>query len=730
MKHCKRHINRGRGTGRLACAALASLLAARAGFAADVPAGWQVREAPVRFRVSLRDRPTHASAGYVLQLPDGGLLPGPYPRPSVRAADGVALRSAVLWQNPETGFSLVFAAPESGGAVTIYVEPVQRPETWDPASGLTPSPLLCADPEGDDLGDARRLGRLGRVGDTVHYQPRAGIPKAPLCIQGDLSGRPPPTAFYLLAYLVTDDPGRTWVAPFTLKGVSEVRIDGDTIRPRKRIDKWGGTGDWADLGRGLHRLEVFAAFAREEDYSEGRGVMWLTWAPPNASLEELGGVRSKELPYAGTSMWASRVVAKDEIVRSGSCRVEAVEMRDGAPAAAGQAEATHVFWFEGETPILCYRLRAWTAGNPADTTYTWSFGENAAATGPAVRWLFPGRQEARVILAAASETGRSRCTLPFYTYGTVQTSFADPDARAAFRDACLAMLKAHPENADPTADWNAAMWSNLFRALEPGESDALLAYLFTERWEAVKRGLTAKRRARLEDRFLLMAERIDPESAVAWAVRFEEDARGARAAGLALRRAEMLLYDLGRPDAALELIRPVARRTDDVGRLASIRLGDAAFARGDVGEATRLYGAVQNVGRTDEDWRADAVLDGALSETVRSLLEQGYYAEALDELARWERRFPLSKVSSDFIVLEARLYKALGHYRRARGLLQGYVDGMDATSYLPQAAELLVQCLVAMRAPADEIRAAAEPLRQRLQYHPAAERIEALLRSL
>ncbi len=41
---------------------------------------WQVRDAALRYKVDLDRKPTHASAGYFVQLPDGGLLHGAPPR--------------------------------------------------------------------------------------------------------------------------------------------------------------------------------------------------------------------------------------------------------------------------------------------------------------------------------------------------------------------------------------------------------------------------------------------------------------------------------------------------------------------------------------------------------------------------------------------------------------------------------------------------------------------------
>ncbi|MDD4871323.1 MAG: hypothetical protein PHR77_12255, partial [Kiritimatiellae bacterium] len=46
-------------------------------FGAD--ANWHVKEAPIRFKVGLTQKPNEKSGGYYILLPDGGILPTPFP---------------------------------------------------------------------------------------------------------------------------------------------------------------------------------------------------------------------------------------------------------------------------------------------------------------------------------------------------------------------------------------------------------------------------------------------------------------------------------------------------------------------------------------------------------------------------------------------------------------------------------------------------------------------------
>ena len=64
---------------------------------------WKYEKAPIRFTVSPEGKPSHPECGYTVHLPDGGILPRPFPQPAAVDAGGNVLKSYILWQNNETG---------------------------------------------------------------------------------------------------------------------------------------------------------------------------------------------------------------------------------------------------------------------------------------------------------------------------------------------------------------------------------------------------------------------------------------------------------------------------------------------------------------------------------------------------------------------------------------------------------------------------------------------------
>jgi hypothetical protein len=91
---------------------------------------WHVPEAAFRYKLDLTQAPTHASAGYYVHLPDGGILHGTTPATVVTTEDGKVLPSYLLWNNPESGFSIVFADPGSQTrSVYVYPNPGAPPSS-------------------------------------------------------------------------------------------------------------------------------------------------------------------------------------------------------------------------------------------------------------------------------------------------------------------------------------------------------------------------------------------------------------------------------------------------------------------------------------------------------------------------------------------------------------------------------------------------------------------------
>lgn len=792
---------------------------------------WHIKEAPVRFSVSISGRPTHGSAGCFLQLPDGGILPKPFPVTRVIDKQGAELKSFTLWQNGQTGMGIVFEDPGQRQDVFVYVIGASNLKIWTPSSGLTPSAFLCTDSDHGTLADAQAMAKLGSVNVSVRYENRAGGAGATVDIPGDLQREGGSSSFYMLAYLDAKDPGKTWVAPMTFKGQSEVLLDGQPVVCQQRIQKCGGSGQWRELAPGLHRLDILNHGG--SDWSRSRAAMIFTWQTPRTTAGEMGGVRPKDLPFPGTSMWESRHLHGDEVVRSGRCDINGVGSQDGGPVAYFSMSATHNFWFGDEAPVFVYQLSAFKAGNPENTKYTWGFGDNSRITTDALSWLFKGRMFNTVTLTAVSGEKKSVCSVPFYPYSTVRTSLRDSNAGKAFRAAALCMFKAYSPNDDPTARWDDSMWNNFFRNMELAQEPDLLKYMFENNWQGMKIKLAPDRMERLQDLFVFANAHSDPKGTLQWIARFEKDSEllarmhdtelaikkeeqrkasfrarvlssGSHSAGekgdagkpadppiekkdpherameLAVKKAEILMYYVKDFESAVKLLDGVAKSRSDLGEVAKIRLGDVSFLTNNLNIAQRFYGDVQDRvklsqlankevpqppvakpgsglatskkalntkggGKSDSppgrsppdeapvkaaDWKVNAIMDVASSETVGTLLEGRYYEEALAALRTWEREFPLSKISSDYILREAKFYMAMGDYTRARAMLEAYCNQVDASNFIPPAVKALIECMQKTNEPRENLKKYCETVKKRLKFHPVANDIDAILATL
>jgi len=736
-------------------------------------AEWHVDDAPVRFTLELTGKPTHKEAGYFAHIPDGGILPKRYPNTHVVAESGEVLRSGVLWHNEVGGLALVFAAPARASRVYVYISRRPRFNLWTPKSGIYPSAILCTDPTTGIMEAAQNLASLGSVGPSVHYEQMAGYKRAAFCIGGDQTGRPRPCAFYLLAHLTSSDPGKTWVSPFTMRGSTKVKINGESVEPYKRIEKWGGTGVYMDIHPGLNRVEVFQTAEGKGGFDSNRtgGLMYLTWRTPKASMAELGGVRSSKVPMKGTSRMETRTIQKREIARSGRCRVVAVHSRDGAALPVVRVRPKRLYWFEHEPPVFLYELEALTKGNPAGTGYSWQFdSKSAPVSGEKMTWLFPGWRDISVKLTATGVNHRMKALHSFYSWAPISSNLNDPGTRKDFFDASLTMFKAAGKSANPMAGLGKAYWNTLMRSVTIGEGGDFLDFLLTERMPLLRKHVKAGDIDLLEDVVLDAVSRRDAPKAISW-IRAHRRLTSDRAGlnKLALAEADIRLHRLGESNTVSRLLAPLVRQSGEIAEIARIRLGDLAFVSGDLNRATALYADVQNrvrhqrnagaqslaatrpvfghglarskselkerarprlraasraVSRSSEkvdNWKLTAFLGVSVSETVKTLIDQGQLLEAHETLQAWERQFPLSKVSGDYILQESRYHMKLKNWVRARSMLEAYCDLVDASSYMPDASLELLKCMVEMKDSREDLRAYCRKMSERLEFHPAGE---------
>jgi len=286
--------------------------------------------------------------------------------------------------------------------------------------------------------------------------------------------------------------------------------------------------------------------------------------------------------------------------------------------------------------------------------------------------------------------------------------------------------------------------------------------MVSHQWDFIKKELTPKRKALLQDVFLFSMTSKNPDEALKWATKFaNNEFTTARAAVLKLKRAEILMYYFDDMEGARRIISPLLRDSGEGGEWAKIRMGDLELLSGNLNAATERYGDVQSrskglseevVSKTlsslgpasgqktpkskepvvevmgkelssvkaerirNKDkvevpnkfipmkepgnvpaWKLAAIRDVAASENISILVDQEFYLEAYRALQLWERALPMSKISGDFILREAKLYMALKDYKRARKILSAYCEQVDVSNFLPEAMSMIRSCMIEMK---------------------------------
>jgi hypothetical protein len=706
---------------------------------------WHVRGATIRFQVDIIRAPSHANAGCIVTIPDGGILPRDMPGTVVVDVKGGELKHGCLWHDPDQSMAIVFAPPPAGKSVYVYVRKTMKLTEWTPATGLVPGTIAFMKHGGKDIEEARKL--------RNHFPPGKGVYLAVLngpglgALPQGLEG---PFSDYVLGHLVTTDPGKTWMALETSAGAAmEVCVDGKEIKPTKEFSQLSGSrGEWFTVKNAPCRFEIFG----HRPTADSR--VQLAWKPPHAKPAELGGMNPV---HSDTTMWAARPVLPAECVRSGEGKVANVRFSDGAPVPVFSVSPRSYVWLD-ETPVILYGVQPETYDNPQDTAYEWKFDNTVRPVGsrPAL-WLFEANRDCRVELTVRQGKAGRTAIREFRSFcsGTMQADLNDGGTEDEIRTAFLNMVSVSPLESDPTVGWSASIWALFHRVLDPVRSRPLLAELFKARWQAISKKLTEDRRWALEDMYSDMLVSSDPKDAMNRTLGFEK-ADSRRRGHWQLRRVEILMYQMDDLDAAEKLLRLSASQALAPDARMQIRLGDIFFLRGNYAEATRVYAMVQNqvnhtkqagvgvaegkvgtpplnrkgrlnarvrgvplpVPASIQDWRVGAVRDTAVSENARTLIRQERYAEAKAALDEWEGEFPMGKLSADYLVVEAKLLMKLGNCKQGARTLSEYCKAVDTSTYLPEAMVTALACMIEAGAPDENLRDFVTEIKRRFENHP------------
>jgi len=562
---------------RIAVALLALALAGAAWAGAAEP--WRVEGAPVRFRVRITEPPSHASAGLIVRIPDAGILPRPNAGPVVVDDNGMTLKSACLWHDPDQALVLLFATPAAGKAAWVYVrKAMTRPAGWTPASGLTPSVIAYTRPGTTNIADAQRLEKDAPPGKGVYIE----FPET-LSMGGLPAGLDGPFVDYLVAHLAVTGPGKTWFAPEVTGNVAmETLVDGKRLTPKKAFEQLAGsTGGWQEVPKGLCRIEMFGSRPAMDSRFQ------LTWKPPHTDVSELGGANPVR---RGMSMWAARPIKPAECVRSGKAEIVDAQFADGTPVPVISVTPAGYVWLDDQA-LIRYRVEAKVFGGTTDGC-TWTFDRTVRMPGLSpCQWLFVANRDCRVEFTVPA--GRTTRTMAYgfrsFCSGALRDSLNAPAAEENYRAALLTMIASLPADGDPTAAWPKSLWDLFYRVLDPIRSRPLLTELFKERWRAIAARIDDEHRAIIEAMYFDALVAADPKRAMARVLEMERsDPRRARF--WQLKRADLHLYHTGDLAAAEKLILPLAVQATAPDRRAQVRLGDLALLKGDYAGAMRRTG--------------------------------------------------------------------------------------------------------------------------------------------
>ena len=190
--------------------------------ASSAEAEWQVPEAALRYKVALgRRSPAMRRRATTRSCRTEGSRAAQTPNTTVMTEGGKLLPSFLLWQNPESGFSLVFADPgDSSQAVYVY--------TANRSAGRNTETQLRAhaqrtprgqQPARDNIEAAQRPREAGPGGTEHARRGESGIPTGRRSASGATTpAARAPAAFYLLTYVDAPRMAATGSPPSTSTG--------------------------------------------------------------------------------------------------------------------------------------------------------------------------------------------------------------------------------------------------------------------------------------------------------------------------------------------------------------------------------------------------------------------------------------------------------------------------------------------------------------------------------
>ena len=197
--------------------------------------------------------------------------------------------------------------------------------------------------------------------------------------------------------------------------------------------------------------------------------------------------------------------------------------------------------------------------------------------------------------------------------------------------------------------------------------------------------------------------------------------------GEALGRLEidLLVFYLRDPNAETRATQlSFSKSNTETGRLMLVRAGDAARIQGRYDEANARY---QKVNTRREEPAKAAAQDQAYSMTIASLLEEEHREEAAAKLTEWEVTHPQAKLTTDCLLLSARVAMSFGRWHQAQTELESYARMVPESPYQIDTQFYLAQSLAGQKK-TDEARSIWAKIAKDYPRSPLAEKSKELAR--
>lgn len=592
-------------------------------------APWAVEEAPYRALIYVEAEPGDRDFGVAIRIPEFGLMLPDGADAVLTDAQGERLPIKVIASVSEQEFVALGDQMRRGNDYYLYFgsgSRAQRPE-WDPKiSLLIETRPLPSNARFDSWGEMRSTWERS---DAIY-----GMDFTPDIYDGANPFGPSRNFMTKFTGYLRIDQEQTMEMFTNSSDASFVLFDGQL-----RLE-WPGTHRRATTREGMEeitrRVTLPAGNVRVEYYhakaSDGQPTMVLGWKR---------GDRWEGLPR-GMYQQPGRV----EFTR--------LETRPGNPVPLPSVVHRNYLGYEGYWLV---KTELWFDEPPGDAQFQWRFGDGSTHEGPSVNRALVGLDPVRLAFTIAQ---------PDRTVTLRQV--LNPDSvtsRASVQNARDVQDYLDMITAETPDQLNNQVLRTYFRFVnEFGNNPAAAPFAI----ELNERGLSSSdaiwweaQKVRLRD----MAAQ-NPGEAVRQVQELARQASGDDRREIELFEMELLAYYLRNPDAAgrarqlafQQAQNPERRRFD-------LLLGDFFRLSGMTREALEHYQRLQQDVLRERDRELLTVQDRALSVLIRNLLNEGHVAEARKKLLEWELTNPMAKISTDFLLLQARLNLLEGLWTRA-----------------------------------------------------------------